>query len=175
MTKTHERISTSVRSKSATILYATCTVMAAGLLGCGSGSDAAHSVERPARRATGGESRPSQAVLLRGDQGGSCAPSAVHFAYDSADLDARARDSLSRDLDCLRRSPHLVVTGMTDPRGTEEYNMALGERRARAVSRYLEAQGLTGVDIHSVGDHMASGRDEGSWAQDRRAELSPRR
>ncbi len=62
-----------------------------------------------------------------------------------------------------------MLTGACDPRGTEEYNIALGERRASAVREYMRSLGLNSsrVSITSVGEEMATGTDEASWAQDR--------
>ncbi|HEY8432102.1 MAG TPA: OmpA family protein, partial [Sandaracinaceae bacterium] len=63
-----------------------------------------------------------------------------------------------------------------DPRGTEEYNLALGERRARAVQSYLQNLGIDASRIHasSMGEEMASGTDEASWARDRRVDFHER-
>ncbi len=63
----------------------------------------------------------------------------------------------------------LLLSGAADPRGTEEYNIALGERRAQAVRSYLVSLGLDGnsVSTTSVGEEMASGTDEAGWARDR--------
>jgi peptidoglycan-associated lipoprotein len=62
---------------------------------------------------------------------------------------------------------------MTDPRGTEEYNLALGERRAQAVTRYLSALGVeSSLKARSVGEEMAAGDEDQGWARDRRAELN---
>jgi peptidoglycan-associated lipoprotein len=68
------------------------------------------------------------------------------------------------------------VTGYCDPRGTEEYNLALGDRRARAVMSYMISLGLDGnaVSASSMGEEMAQGTDEGSWARDRRVEVTAR-
>jgi peptidoglycan-associated lipoprotein len=68
------------------------------------------------------------------------------------------------------------VVGHADPRGTEEYNLALGDRRARAVVRYLQSLGLrrNNLTASSMGEEMARGYDESSWAQDRRVEMAPR-
>ena len=96
----------------------------------------------------------------------SCGISAASAVHPSDALDANAR--------CLRAKPSLAITvvGMTDPRGTEEYNLALGERRAAAAKSYLEALGIESprIAVHSMGEEHASGEDEASWSRDRRAE-----
>jgi peptidoglycan-associated lipoprotein len=70
----------------------------------------------------------------------------------------------------------IVVTGMTDPRGTEEYNLVLGERRAQVVKAYLERLGLAHDHVHarSVGEEFATGQDESAWSQERAASLEAR-
>jgi peptidoglycan-associated lipoprotein len=101
----------------------------------------------------------------------------VYFAYDSSDLDSRARSSLEASARCLQqRGATARVTGMTDPRGTEEYNLALGDRRARSVKQYLTNLGVdpSRLDVRSVGEEHAAGEDEHGWAQDRRAEIEMR-
>src|SRR5690606_22628449 len=110
-----------------------------------------------------------------GDYGGSCDVRPVYFAYDSSDLDARARSTLEQNARCInqRDAASVRVVGMTDPRGTEEYNLALGDRRARSVASYMSNLGVdqSRVNVRSMGEERASGQDESGWAQDRRAEI----
>jgi outer membrane protein OmpA-like peptidoglycan-associated protein len=104
----------------------------------------------------------------------SCALSPAYFPFDSSDLDIPARTALEQSARCLRQKglARVHVVGMTDPRGTEEYNLALGERRAQACKKYLVAIGTTGeIQASSTGEEMAAGDDEQGWARDRRAEL----
>lgn len=107
---------------------------------------------------------------------GPCSIDSVYFAFDSSDLDSSARDTLDRDAKCLRErgAQGAKVVGMTDPSGTEEYNLALGERRANAAVKYLNALGIEQKSLKavSVGEESAS-NDESSWAKDRRAEPQP--
>ena len=101
----------------------------------------------------------------------------VFFAYDRADISSEAQQILERQAQWLRRYPNVSVTieGHTDERGTREYNMALGERRAKAVQRYLVLQGVSPAQLElvSYGEErpVATGNDEQSWAQNRRVEL----
>jgi peptidoglycan-associated lipoprotein len=75
-------------------------------------------------------------------------------------------------------SVSLVVTGHTDERGTAEYNLALGQRRAATVKRYLVGKGVAEgrLTTQSLGDSQpaASGSDEASYQQNRRAEFEVR-
>ena len=67
------------------------------------------------------------------------------------------------------------VTGLTDPRGTEEYNLALGDRRAQSAKKYLESLGLRRqLSSSSMGEELATGSDEGSWSRDRRVDFQER-
>jgi len=69
----------------------------------------------------------------------------------------------------------LRVAGHTDDRGSDEYNIALGQRRAVTVREYLAARGVDAsrLDVVSFGEEMPAvpGEDEGAWAQNRRAEF----
>ena len=99
-----------------------------------------------------------------------------YFEYDSSDLKPeamRALDVHARDLQS--NGARVVLEGHADERGTREYNMALGERRAKAVQRYLVLQGVSPAQLElvSYGEErpVAMGSSEESWAQNRRVEL----
>jgi peptidoglycan-associated lipoprotein len=105
-----------------------------------------------------------------------CSLVRVRFAFDSAQLDDGAMRALRDDADCLsrRRTTALLVEGHCDERGTTEYNVALGARRADAVKRYLAALGVGArIETVSFGKELplASGSGEAAWAQNRRSEL----
>jgi peptidoglycan-associated lipoprotein len=104
----------------------------------------------------------------------SCELGPAYYDYDSSTLSDGARDQLSRDATCLRsrgaRGVHL--TGLSDPRGTEEYNLALGERRAASAQQYMKSLGVEGeVTFSSMGEELATGTEEAGWARDRRVDL----
>jgi peptidoglycan-associated lipoprotein len=108
---------------------------------------------------------------------GPCNIEPVYFAFDSSDLDSSARAKLSSNASCMgeRGIEGVHLTGFTDPRGTEEYNLALGDRRAVAAKNYLKSLGVEGtIDLSSVGEEMAQGKDESGWARDRRVEFEKR-
>ena len=69
----------------------------------------------------------------------------VFFGYDSSVIDDKGRETLQRQATWLQQFPDVTVTieGHTDSRGTTDYNLALGERRATAARNYLEALGVT--------------------------------
>jgi peptidoglycan-associated lipoprotein len=101
-----------------------------------------------------------------------CVVETVYFAFDSSELDSSSRAALQEAVECFRgqgSGVSVLLTGAADPRGTEEYNIALGERRAQAVRSYLTSLGLDGNSISttSMGEEMATGTDEAGWARDR--------
>jgi peptidoglycan-associated lipoprotein len=105
-----------------------------------------------------------------------CALVRVAFAFDSAQLDEDAMRHLRENAECLKRrgATSLLVEGHCDERGTTEYNIALGARRAEAVKQYFLALGVgASIDSVSFGKEIpvATGSSDGAWAQNRRAEL----
>lgn len=104
----------------------------------------------------------------------SCTLGSVYFDFNESALTTDATSTLARDADCLKKVPNSVtVVGHTDPRGTAEYNIALSERRAQSVQAHLSRLGVDGgrMAILPRGSIDASGTNEPSWAQDRRADF----
>ena len=99
----------------------------------------------------------------------------INFGLDQIDVDATARAILDSQAAWLARYPNVRITieGHCDERGTREYNLALGDRRANAAKNYLAARGVSAdrMSTISYGSErpVAVGSDEGSWAQNRRA------
>ena len=99
----------------------------------------------------------------------------VNFDFDSAELTVSARSTLNRQSAFLSVNPDLmiVIEGHADERGTREYNLALGERRATAVRDYLVAKGINSARVRTVSygkeRPAVSGSDEEAWAKNRRA------
>jgi peptidoglycan-associated lipoprotein len=105
-----------------------------------------------------------------------CSLDRVHFAFDSALLDAPARDELKQAAACLaeKRPADVLVEGHCDERGTAAYNLALGNKRAASVKGYLGDLGVAvPMQTISFGKELplVPGHDEGAWSQNRRAEL----
>lgn len=98
----------------------------------------------------------------------------VHFDFDRADIKSDDQATLDRKAAILQANPgvRLRIEGNTDERGSDEYNLALGNRRAAAARRYLQNKGVDAsrLDIASYGKErpIASGHDESAWAQNRR-------
>ena len=99
----------------------------------------------------------------------------VFFAYDSDALDGTARATMAANAQVLKKYATWVVTveGHCDERGTAEYNLALGDRRALAVKNYMVSLGIAADRLKTVsyGSEfpLAPGHDEQAWAQNRRA------
>ncbi len=104
--------------------------------------------------------------------------STIYFDYDMSNVredQLSAMDENARKLREYQPEDMVVVEGHCDERGTIEYNLALGEQRAQAVKTYLVDAGVADSRIETVsfGEEQPAvmGGDEGSWAQNRRAEL----
>ena len=102
----------------------------------------------------------------------------IHFDYNKSDLQAGDLQLLQGKLGILQAHPYLVVqvAGNCDERGSDEYNMALGERRAAAAKRWLEAHGIAAdrITVTSYGKERPfdPGHDEAAWAKNRRDEFT---
>jgi peptidoglycan-associated lipoprotein len=132
---------------------------AAGAAGLGEEALAGSSLER-AKRGLG----PEEGGIL-GD---------VRFSYDSYDLDSAARDVLARNIDWLQQNPRAKVEleGHCDSRGTIEYNLALGAKRAKAVKDHLVTQGIAADRLSTIsyGEELPLCQEEteSCWARNRR-------
>lgn len=107
-----------------------------------------------------------------------CTFEPVLFGFDRDELDGPAREILRRSAECLsrERDTRYVLIGRTDSTGTAEYNLALGERRARTVQRYLSALGVAEarLAVSSEGMEGSAGTDDATRARDRRVDFRPR-
>lgn len=99
----------------------------------------------------------------------------VFFGFDKSNLSAEAVKVLKVQAEYLKANPEkqIVIEGHTDDRGTREYNLALGERRAIAVKNYLISRGVDAdrIRVISYGKERPAvvGANEAAWAQNRRA------
>lgn len=103
----------------------------------------------------------------------------VFFDYDKAALTSDARSKLSSNATWIKNNPNytIQIEGHTDERGSVEYNLALGERRAKSVKSYLEGLGVASarMTIISYGEEkpLVSGDSESAWSKNRRANFVP--
>ena len=132
-----------------------------------SASSSASSSVSSSSSAASTEKTPAEKLAQVGDT--------VNFDFDSAELTVSAKSTLNRQSAFLSVNPDLmiVIEGHADERGTREYNLALGERRATAVRDYLVAKGINAARVRTVSygkeRPAVSGSDEASWAKNRRA------
>ena len=99
----------------------------------------------------------------------------VFFETDSYSLDGQSRTTLDAQAAWLARNPNVRVTieGHADERGTREYNLALGDRRANSARDYLQSRGVPATRMQTISwgkeRPAIDGHDESAWAQNRRA------
>ena len=101
----------------------------------------------------------------------------IFFALDSSDIDPAGQRALNGNAELMKKYPTWIITieGHADERGTAEYNLALGERRAVAARTYLVSLGVSGDRLRTVsyGKEFPfdPGHDEGAWSKNRRAQF----
>ena len=101
----------------------------------------------------------------------------IYFEYDSDAIGEAGRSALDQKLTILQANTgvRLRIAGHADERGSDEYNLALGQRRAAAAKRYLTQRGIpeAQIEIISFGEERpaATGGDESAWSQNRRDEF----
>ncbi|CAE6938146.1 Peptidoglycan-associated lipoprotein [Paraburkholderia nemoris] len=102
-------------------------------------------------------------------------PRSIYFDFDSFTVEAEYQILLKIHADFLMSQPEqqVVIQGNTDPRGSSEYNLGLGARRANEVAQVFFAIGVTPQQVRTVsfGKEHATGEGEASWTLDRRADL----
>ena len=157
----------------AILLFAAACATAPEKSGEASGAGGAVTETKPAPQ-------PPKAMKPEGPEPGSLADlvanvgDRVFFDFDKFDLRPDARDTLDRQAAWLKRYPSVTVKieGHCDERGTREYNLALGQRRAAAVRDYLVALGVSAsrIDVISYGKERPEvvGSNEDAWKQNRR-------
>ena len=113
------------------------------------------------------------------DKLAACGDVKVHFDFNSAEIAEQDKPLLERSADCLKQDKklHVTIEGNADERGTEEYNLALGDQRARSVATYLERLGTSGLQLKTVSygkeQPECTEHDEACWSQNRRAAIKP--
>ena len=165
--------------KTSTLL---CTAALIALAGCAKKPPAKLPPAPPQTTTTAPEPTPPPPTQPSGPTPGSRADfvaqagsDTVHFATDSSDIDSEAQAILTKQAAWLQKFPNVRVTieGHCDERGTREYNLALGDRRANSAKNFLVNAGVAAsrISVISYGKErpIATGSDEESWAQNRRA------
>jgi len=109
-----------------------------------------------------------------GAGGNPCTLEAVYFDFDSPKLKPEAVQQLQEAAECIKQQGRLVyLEAHADPRGTEEYNIMLTDKRGHGVKTFLQDLGVQpdNMQVISKGDLEATGTDEASWAKDRRVQF----
>ena len=102
----------------------------------------------------------------------------IYFSYDRSDLEAEARAILEAKLPVLQANPgiRIRIAGHTDERGSDEYNLALGQRRAAAAKRFFTQRGIDEerIEIASFGEESptCTASEESCWSRNRRDEFT---
>ncbi len=128
---------------------------------------------------TGGRQCVNGTCAAAKDELDACTEVHVHFAYDSIEIPDDDRGQLERAARCLRsrRVTKVDIEGNADERGTEEYNLALGDRRAQSVARYLEKLGAAPQQVKTLSygeeNPVCTEHDEACWSKNRRAAVKP--
>jgi peptidoglycan-associated lipoprotein len=159
-----------------------CTAALIALAGCAKKPPAKLPPAPPQTTTTAPEPTPPPTTEPSGPTPGSRADfvaqagsDTVHFATDSSDIDSEAQSILTKQAAWLQKFPNVRVTieGHCDERGTREYNLALGDRRANSAKNFLVNAGVAAsrISVISYGKErpIATGSDEEAWAQNRRA------
>ncbi len=107
-----------------------------------------------------------------------CSLESIHFGYNEATLDDSAKSQLQKNAECMKTKPAatLTIAGNCDERGTEEYNLHLGQRRADSAKKYLIELGLSKSKVKTVSygkdKPTCSEASESCWAQNRRDDFT---
>lgn len=172
-----------------TKIHLLSAILASSLMvGCASTSSTDDSAAEEQARAEAQASADAQAAAdaaararaaaeqARADAAAANLETVFYFDFDQASLLASTRSALDAQIAVLKNSNKKVrLEGHADERGTREYNMALGERRANAVSDYLTLNGIQGYRVESIsyGEErpISDGSNEMSYSKNRRVEL----
>lgn len=125
------------------------------------------------------DSSPMNFSAEGSDSGTIAGLTTVFFEYDKSTLSAEARETLKGNAEWMKKNANIKIQieGHTDDRGSIEYNLALGERRANSVRSYLTSLGIPGnrLSVLSYGEEkpLVPGESESAWARNRRANFVP--
>lgn len=141
----------------------------------GSGAESAGAAGANANEGAGGANAGAEGAA--GPQEGLLAKHTIYFDFDSSEIKGEGTDIVSAHAKYLAGHPNVKVRleGNTDERGSREYNIGLGERRAQAVRRALLLQGASDAQISTVSygaeRPVDPGHDEAAWAKNRRVDI----
>ena len=166
------------------VRYALAVILAVILFGCSSTEEKKEVVveDQGASTGTGTQTYGTGEVTGSGvnplnDPNSPLSVRIIYFEYDSSEIRPQYRATVEAHAAYLKANPNAIVTleGHADERGSREYNLALGERRALSVKNQLTLLGASAGQIRTVsyGEERptANGHDESAWSQNRRVEI----
>lgn len=162
----------------------------AGLAGCattssdspeGTAASPAASSDRPqSAAAQPGRAQPGTSGRAAGDsRSAASGKRSVYYEFDGYDVKPEYRPLIEEHARYLRQNPQatMLIEGNADERGSREYNLALGQRRAESVTKIMRLLGVkdSQVEAISYGEEVprATGHDEAAWAENRRSDFKP--
>ena len=160
------------------VQFGAAALLSVMLVACKSTDEAAASTESTAPAAQSAAA-PSDGLTdaQRRERDAALATRIFYFEFDKSDLSAEARAALVHHANQLKANPstRYRLEGHADERGTREYNLALGERRAQAIERYLQVQGVSATQLETIsyGEERPAetGTTEASYSKNRRVEV----
>jgi peptidoglycan-associated lipoprotein len=161
------------------ILACAAIAVAAALAGCSGGESTKADANKPVDNGGGIATNAGSGNQYTGNQnsGPDLSAHSVYFDFDKSEIKPDSLPVIANWAKWLSSNPTAKVRleGNTDERGTREYNIGLGERRANAVAQALEAKGVSASQLTTVSygkeRPVALGHDEASWQQNRRVDL----
>jgi peptidoglycan-associated lipoprotein len=160
------------------LYFATLVVLVLGMTLTGCSKKAPETAQQETATEGAGASESLETAdtgIMEGRTSGPMVP--VYFEFDSSKITGEQVQRIETNADFIKKNAQLNVRieGNTDPRGTQEYNLALGERRAQSAKSYLVNLGVDAERLSTVsfGEEklLVFGHDEISWAQNRRADF----
>lgn len=166
------------------VQFGVAALLSVVMVACKSTDDMADASSQQTSTNTGAsaQSRPAEpsdglTAEQRAERDRALATRVFYFAFDNSELTTEARAALVHHANNLKANPGMRVRleGHADERGTREYNLALGERRAQAVERYLQVQGVSAGQLETVsyGEERPAdtGTTEAAYSRNRRVEM----
>lgn len=163
------------------IRYGAVLTLVTLLAACASKPEAPPAEDQPgtsAQTAPAGTPKSASEMDLAARQQQLLSQTTIYFAFDSSAIDEPSRAVIEAHAVYLMKNPNVKISleGHCDERGTREYNLALGERRAQAVDKLMKAFGVPGAQLKTVsfGEEkpVDPGHDESAWRKNRRVELA---
>lgn len=125
------------------------------------------------------QSQQTGKISTQSDQVANCAMTGtVYFDFNVDEIKPEGLDLLTEVASCIRSNPNkkFLIAGNTDDRGTVEYNLALGEKRAQAVAKYLQNSGIDDSRMHIISygkeKPVDLAKNEEAWAKNRRTDIT---